>query len=111
MGAPPCETPGARLLMGVARDKPWEFDAEYFVQVPLQLLLTIEKHLTGDEAAAQGILRAMSEEAAGNPGRRSRTTYLNLAGACATAAGEWNVAQALLASIDAQPVPQEGEGA
>jgi LuxR family maltose regulon positive regulatory protein len=94
------DVPAVRaLLQHVTEEAKW-LGQPSSVRVPLQYLIALEKHLSGDDSGAQEIMRAMADEAGRNPGRRTASTWLNFSGAFAAAAGQWATARAVLSSIE-----------
>jgi LuxR family maltose regulon positive regulatory protein len=96
---------GARALREQVVEEARWFGEPSSVRVPLQYLTAIEKHLTGEDAAAQESLQLLASEAASNPGRRSAPSFLALSGLFAAAAGDWPAARAALASLEAAERP------
>jgi LuxR family maltose regulon positive regulatory protein len=63
--------------------------------------MAFERHLSGDQPAAQRILQDFADAAARNPERKARLIYITLIGEVAAAAEDWAAARQALSTIEA----------
>ena len=91
----------ARELCGEATMEAKWFGDPPSVTMPNQLLIAIERHLSGDHPAAQRILRDIADFAGRISERRSGLVFMNLLGGFATASEDWLSAHDALVTIEA----------
>jgi LuxR family maltose regulon positive regulatory protein len=93
-------THARELRQALEREATW-LGEPLTLKVPLQYMLAMEKHVTGDAEGASALLCEMTANAQGNPERRSWAMYRYMEVAVEVANDQWEAAEELHRKLDA----------